>query len=299
MSSGSEIFGNYRMFHLIRAGSVYEIWAVRPVSGTDLYAIKWLPPGKKYSSQALKELRFEFTVGKTLDHPCVIKTYEFDSTNNGAFTLLEYFKTPNLKQQISANQAMLRYLAKEVISNCAKGLGHMHSRGWVHRDVKPDNFLVSGKGEVKLIDFNLARKKPGGLSKLFGSKAKVQGTHSYMAPEQIRGQQVEATADVYSLGCVIYEIFNGRPPFTANSPNELLGKHLKSKPPDLTLVDKNITPEFSTFVKRMMAKEPSERPASMKDVEMELRVQRIFYQPPQPPAETFTSDNSTGEVDNT
>ncbi len=297
MSSGSEIVGNYRMFHLIRAGAVYEIWAVRPVSGTDLYAIKWLPPGKKYSSQALKELKYEYIVGKTLDHPCVIKTYEFETTNNGAFTLLEYFKTPNLKQQIGTNSAGLQYLAKEVISNCAKGLGHMHSRGWVHRDVKPDNFLVNDKGAVKLIDFNLARKRPGGLSKLLGGKAKVQGTHSYMAPEQIRGQQVEPTADVYSLGCVIYEIFNGRPPFTANSPNELLGKHLKTKPPDLTLVDKNITPEFAAFVKRMMAKDPGERPATMKDVEMELRAQRIFYHPPQMPSETPVTDSGASESD--
>jgi serine/threonine protein kinase len=282
------------MFHLIRAGNVYEIWAVRPLSENTLYAIKWLPPGDKNTRQAQTELKHEYTVGKTLDHPNVIKTYDYQSTSNGAFMLLEFFKTPNLKQQIIANAATMQYRAKEILINCAKGLGHMHNKGWVHRDVKPDNFLVNEQGVVKLIDFNLARKKPGGLSKLLGGKVKVQGTHSYMAPEQIRGQQVGPTADVYSLGCVMYEMFNGRPPFTANSPNELLSKHLKSKPPDLTVVNKNITPEFSNFVKNTMAKEPGDRPQSMKDVEMELRAQRIFYQPPQAP-ETPVDDQQQSQ----
>src|SRR5690606_9259205 len=100
------------------------------------------------------------------------------------------------------------------------------------------------------------------LSKLFGSKSPVQGTPSYMAPEQIRGQQVDGRADVYSFGCMIYEFFSGKTPFTANTPTELLQRHLRSKPPVLTVVDKNITPEFSAFVQRMMAKDAKERPAN-------------------------------------
>lgn len=287
MSTGNEFVGNYRMFHLIRAGGVYQIWAVRPMSENKLYAMKWLPPGEKYTKHALNELRYEYTVGKTLEHPAIIKSYEFDTTNNGAYMLLEYFKTPNLKQQIVSNPFSIKCRAKEILINCAAGLAHMHKVGWVHRDVKPDNYLVGEENdEVRLIDFNLARKIKTGLSKLFSGKTSVQGTHSYMAPEQIRGQHVDARADIYSLGCVAYELFNGKPPYTANSFQELLNKHLKAKPPDLTLVDKNITPEFAAFVKRLMAKDPEERPTTMKDVQMELKAQRLFYAPPQPPKET-------------
>lgn len=283
MASGTEFVGNYRMYHLIRAGAVYQIWAVRPMSETSLYAMKWLPKGEKYTRRALSELRHEYSVGKTLDHPEIIKTYEFNTTSNGAYMLLEFFKTPNLKQQIVANPFELKCRAKEVLINCASGLAHMHSVGWVHRDVKPDNFLVGDDNEVRLIDFNLARKIKSGLGKIFSGKAGVQGTHSYMAPEQIRGQHVDARADIYSLGCVAFEMFNGKPPFTANSFQELLTKHLKSKPPDLTVVDKNITAEFAAFVKRLMSKDPAERPASMKDVQMELRTLPLFYAPPTPP----------------
>ncbi|MGI9455507.1 MAG: serine/threonine protein kinase [Aeoliella sp.] len=285
MASENEFVGNYRLFHLIRAGGVYQIWAVRPMSENTLFAMKWLPPGEKHTRQALSELRYEYTVGKTLEHPAIIKSYEFNTTKNGAYMLLEYFKTPNLKQQIVTNPFQVMSQAKEILNNCAAGLAHMHKTGWVHRDVKPDNFLVSDESEVRLIDFNLARKIKTGLGKMLGGKTKVQGTHSYMAPEQIRGEHVDARADIYSLGCVAFELFNGKPPFTANSFQELLSKHLKVKPPDLTLVDKNITPEFAAFVKRLMAKEPDERPTTMKDAQMELRSQRLFYTPPTPPVE--------------
>jgi serine/threonine protein kinase len=283
VSTGTEFVGNYRMFHLIRAGAAYQIWAVRPMSENTLYAMKWLPKGDKYTRLAVNELRHEFAVGKTLDHPAVIKTYEFDTTPNGAYMLLEFFKTPNLKQQIVSNSFEIKRRAKEILINCAAGLSHMHSVGWVHRDVKPDNFLVADTDEVRLIDFNLARKIKTGLGKMFAGKAAVQGTHSYMAPEQIRGQHADARADIYSLGCVAFELFNGKPPFTANSFQELLSKHLKVKPPDLTVIDKNITPEFAAFVKRLMSKDPGDRPATMKDVQMELRTLRLFYAPPKPP----------------
>lgn len=253
------------------------------MSENSLYAIKWLPPGKKYTRQTLNDLKHEFTVGKTLEHPAVIKTYEFNTTSNGAYMLLEYFKRPNLKQQLVANPKDVQYRAQEILVNCAAGLAHMHSKGWVHRDVKPDNFLVSPENEVKLIDFNLARRIKTGLGKLLGGKTTVQGTHSYMAPEQIRGQHVDPRADVYSLGCMAFELFNGKPPFTANTPTELLSKHLKAKAPDLTVVDKNITPEFAAFVRRCMAKDPNERPATMKDAQMELKTIRIFYNPPPKP----------------
>lgn len=272
------------MYHLIRAGAIYEIWAVRPPADNTAYAMKWLPPGNKYSRSTVNELKHEYTVGKSLDHPDIIKTYEFGNTSNGAYLLLELFKVQNLKQQIISNgYKKLQYRAKEILANAAAGLAHMHEKGWVHRDIKPDNFLLGDDNSVKLIDFNLARKPPGALSKLMGSKSPVQGTPSYMAPEQIRGQQVDGRADVYSFGCMIYEFFSGKTPFTANTPNELLQRHLRSKPPVLTVVDKNITPEFSNYVQRLMAKDAKERPANMKDVMMELKTQNMFYNKPKPP----------------
>ncbi|HEX5472272.1 MAG TPA: serine/threonine-protein kinase [Lacipirellulaceae bacterium] len=297
MPASQLIVGNYRMFHLIRAGAIYEIWAVRPVSENTPYAMKWLPPGAKYSRSTVAELKHEFQVGSTLDHPSVIQTLEFGNTPNGAFMLLELFKVPNLKQQIiSGGYKKLQHRAKAILSAAAAGVAHLNERGWIHRDIKPDNFMVRDDDVVKLIDFNLARKRASGLSKLFGGKTKVQGTHSYMSPEQIRGQTIDVRADVYSFGCMMHEFFSGKPPFSANTPNELLQRHLSNKPQPLTVFDKNITPDFAAYVMRMMAKDPNDRPNNMKDVMMEIKTQRLFYNPPQPPAAPDES-NSTAKND--
>ncbi len=294
MAAAQQFVGSYRMYHLIRAGALYEIWAVRPMSETTAYAMKWLPPGPRYTRAAVNELKHEYQVGKALDHPNCIKTYDFGNTNNGAFMLLELFKVPNLKQQIiSGGYKKLSHRAKEILTGCAAGIAHLHDKGWLHRDIKPDNFMLRDDNVVKLIDFNLAQKPAGGLSRLFGGKSKVQGTHSYMSPEQIRGQALDFRADVYSFGCMVHEFFSGKAPFTANTPNDLLQRHLTTKPQPLQVFDKNITPEFSNYVLRMMAKDPKQRPANMKDVMMEIKTQKIFYNPPKPPSEADTEKTAT------
>src|SRR5690606_15415604 len=112
------------------------------------------------------DLRHEFVVGSSLDHPSIIKTYEFQVTNNGAYLLLELFKNLNMKQRILANYRKLHPNLTTILINAAAGLAELHEKGWVHRDIKPDNYLLSNDGQVKLIDFNLARKRPGALSKL-------------------------------------------------------------------------------------------------------------------------------------
>ncbi|MGL4511708.1 MAG: serine/threonine protein kinase [Lacipirellulaceae bacterium] len=284
MASKNEIIGAYRMYHLIRAGAVFEIWAVRPVSGTDVFAMKWLPKdSKKYDREAVADLKHEYEVGRSLDHKAVIKTFEFGTGSNGAFLIMELFKTPNLKQQIIADVRALQWRVKDVLTNAAAGLAHMHDRGWVHRDIKPDNYLINDANEVRLIDFTIAAKKTGTLGKLLGAKTKVQGTYSYMSPEQIRGQGVDPRDDVYSFGCLAYELLAGKLPFTATSPAELLQRHLKSRPPSLTVVDPNVHPDFASFVLRMLAKTRDERPSSMKEVMVKVKSEPIFYVPPKKP----------------
>ncbi|TWT97922.1 Serine/threonine-protein kinase PknB [Botrimarina colliarenosi] len=284
MARNNEIVGDYRLFHMIRAGSVYEIWAVRPVSGNESFAMKWIPKDSaKYDGTAVRELKHEYNVGKSLEHPSVIKTYDYGSGKNGAWLLMEFFKTPNLKQQIIANVKALQWRVKDVLTNAAAGLAHMHDQGWVHRDVKPDNYLINDANEVRLIDFTIAAKQTGAIGKLFGAKSKIQGTHSYMSPEQIRGQGVDPRDDIYSFGCQVFEVLAGKLPFTANTPQELLQRHLKSRPPQLNVLDTNIHPDFAAFVNKMLAKKREDRPQSMKEVMVKIKTEPIFYIPPEKP----------------
>ena len=289
MAAAAEMIGEYRLFHLIRAGATFEIWAVRHRSETEPYAMKLLMKGQKYTRQAVAELKHEFSVGKSLDHPAVIKTYDYGVAKQGAWLRMELFKKPNIKQQLvmakqtPALKNLLAYRMREILTQCAAGIAHMHEKGWVHRDIKPDNFLLSEDTQVKLIDFTIASKPTGALGKLLGGKAKVQGTYSYMAPDQIRGAGVDPRDDIYSFGCMVHELMCGTLPFTANSPNELMQRHLKSKPPTLTVADPNIQPDFAAYVQRMLAKDRGDRPETMKEVMMKLKTQRIYYQPPDPP----------------
>jgi serine/threonine protein kinase len=290
MSVGlKEFVGPYRMFHLIRAGALFEIWAVRPVAETTAYAMKWLPPGRKYDRANIANLKHEYDVGRTLDHPSVIKTYDFGNGKDGAYLVMELFKTPNLKQQIQSDLPMLHYRLDKLLIQCAESLDYLHQQGWVHRDIKPDNFLVDETDSIRLIDFNLTRKVKKGLGKLLGNKAPVQGTYSYMAPEQIRGQAVDERADVYSFGCMVYELLSGKLPFTATSPADLLNKHLKTKPQHISVLNKNVHADFADLVTRMLAKEPKDRPDSFKDFIRTLKAGRVFQikpRKPQPKVET-------------
>jgi serine/threonine protein kinase len=167
-----------------------------------------------------------------------------------------------------------------LIRKAAEGLAYLHSQGWIHRDVKPDNFLMKPDGQVKLIDFALAIRRKGGLARLFAGRSKIQGTRSYMSPEQIRGQPLDERADLYSFGCMVYELLGGKPPYTGTSTNDLLTKHLRAPIPPLGASNRNVHEDFAELARRLLAKQPEERPASMADFLRELRGMQVFKVPP-------------------
>ena len=154
----------------------------------------------------------------------------------------------------------------KIIEQAAEGLGYLHEQGWVHRDIKPDNFLVGDDGRGETDRLGPGQRASAVVWRIcLPPESKVQGTPSYMSPEQIRGEALDQRADIYSFGCMIHELVCGKPPFTGNSSNELLNKHLKSTPPSLEAIDRNVTADFANLVRRTLAKEPAGRPASMED----------------------------------
>ncbi len=176
------------------------------------------------------------------------------------------------------------HLIPKIIENAALGLEYFHSQGWIHRDIKPDNFMVDGEGNVKLIDFALAEKPRTGLAKLFGGKTKkIQGTRSYMSPEQIRGLSLDFRADIYSFGCTIHELVSGKVPFAAPSANELLQKHIGTPPPALEGIDHNVSKDFALLIRSCMAKRPQDRPESMEMFLTAFRSMKVFRVMPKPP----------------
>src|SRR5262249_40190938 len=161
------------------------------------------------------------------------------------------FPAGNLKMRLARQEhEFLREKLPDIFKQWATALAFMNAKGWVHRDVKPDNVLVNSAGELRLIDFALAKRiiKETFFSRLFGKKVKVQGTRSYMSPEQIRGQSLDGRADIYSFGASVYEMITGRPPFRGASSQDLLAKHIAEKPVTPRLHKPEITEEFAALV---------------------------------------------------
>ncbi|OHB77997.1 MAG: hypothetical protein A2W31_05610 [Planctomycetes bacterium RBG_16_64_10] len=281
---GQRRIGPYQLLGLIRAGHACEIWKIMRIGEESRMAMKLLRRGDKYTREQVDFLKHEYTVASRLQHDGVIRIHDCQSNPEGCYLIMELFAHPNLKQTIQLGVERLAYLAETIIRQSAAGLQYLHEQGWVHCDVKPDNFLVGDDGHVKLIDFSLAQRQKGRLSRLISGKARIQGTKSYMSPEQILGAPVDARSDIYSFGCVVYELIGGRVPFTGVSANALLTKHLRAKPPALEAANKNVTRDFSQLVARMMAKDPNRRPRSMQVLLDELRGTPLFQQRPLPPA---------------
>lgn len=284
VSANQERIGPYRLSNLVLTGQTSQVWEVYHDLKRQKFAIKMLLAQYRLDKEQVGYLKHEFEVGTKLVHPNVIKIYELGTHLKSPYIVMELFAFPNLKQYINRGAERLAYFVPGIISQAAGGLAYLNEQGWIHRDVKPDNFLMDFEGHVKLIDFALAYRKPTGLGKLFASKPKVQGTLSYMSPEQIRGQLVDERSDVYSFGCLVFHLVHGKPPYTASTAPELLQKHLRSTPPRLDAMNKNVTPEFAELVQRTLAKDPKKRPESLTGFLREFSRLRVFKIAPRAPA---------------
>jgi len=291
MSKQRDFLGPYRLARLIRAGNTAEVWEAVDDSTQKRYALKVLRQKVREDKNEIALLKFEYTVASDLSSSRIIKILEFRVESGTPFLVMELFSELNMKQALRRGPDSLAFMLDTIVEQAAEGLYHMHTKGWIHRDVKPDNFLVSRTGETKLIDFTIAEKKKSGLGKLFHRAGKtVQGTRSYMSPEQIQGRVCDERSDVYSFGCVLFEAVTGKPPYTGQTPNDLLTKHLNASIPSPIVHNDNVTPEFAALVKRMMAKKAENRPPSMWEFLKEYRTIQVFKKRPRPPEVSVFDD---------
>lgn len=288
--------GPYRLMNLVALGHACQIWQAADEARQRVVCIKVLQDNFCKDREQIGYLRREFQIGQKVAHPRIIEVFGCETDRGTPYVALEWFAAPNMKNAVRQGTDKLAHLMPKIVEQSAEGLAHFNQQGWVHRDIKPENFLVALNGDVKLIDFALAERNRRGIARWFASKSKVQGTRSYMAPEQIRGESVDQRADVYSFGCTVYHLVVGRPPFTGTNSNELLRKHLKTAPPSLETVDTNITADFAKLVRWTMGKTPQERPQSLDDFLAEFRSIRMFRVTPRPPAATAEGSTPEGQA---
>jgi serine/threonine protein kinase len=280
--------GPYRLLNVVNTGQTSQIWQAMHDGKQQFFGLKVLLDKYRKDREQVGYLKWEHTVGAKLSHPRIIQVAEFGTDRGTSYLAMEWFSAPNMKNRIRQGVEKIGHMVPKIVLQATEGLAFFNHQGWVHRDIKPDNFLVDDDGDVKLIDFALAVKNRRGLGKLFSFSGKskfVQGTRSYMSPEQIRGTVLDDRADLYSLACTLYELVSGRPPYTGANANELLNKHLRAAAPSVDAVEKNVTPQFAQLLRKAMSKKPSERHKSVDDFLTELRMVKVYRQTPRPPQE--------------
>jgi len=245
-------------------------------------AMKLLNPGHPDFKEHKGGLKHEASVLKTLEHPNIIRYESFTAGRDHIYMLMEYFRAPNVKLQLKTNKNSVHVRLRKMLESVCAALQHVHDKGWIHRDIKPDNVLMNKVGEVKLIDFSLAVRQQSGLARLMGGKqASIQGTRTYLAPETIRKKPSTVQTDLYSLGVMMFEVLTGKTPFQGATPDEVLQKHLTATPPAPSEFNPNVTPEMDRLVLKLLSKKPENRGKDIGEVAAELRRIKIFKEEPQ------------------
>jgi len=281
MSLGLGYIGPFRLLEVVNRGQSCCLWRAYDDEKREFIGIKTLLESTAKQRGQVQLLEHEYKVASKFSHPNLIRIFHYDWYNKIPYIGMEWFSAVNLKMWVNRGYETYCEHLPQIFLQMTQALAYQHAQGWVHRDIKPDNFLFAQESvTVKMIDFALARKTAPGFMKFFTLKGKIQGTASYMSPEQIQRLPANPLADIYSLGCTFYELLTTRLVFTGDTLNDLLNKHLSASPPALGQRNRNVTPEFTELLKSMLAKNPKDRPKSSEELLRILKTVRPFRRPP-------------------
>jgi serine/threonine-protein kinase len=267
--------GDYELEQIIAEGGMGEVYAaVHPLIGKRA-AIKVLKKSLCADSLIVQRFIDEARAVNQIGHPNIVDVFAFGETSDGrSYLAMEWLGGESLRDRITRERLELREACR-IVRELARALEAAHDKGVIHRDLKPDNVqLVEVRGEpprVKLLDFGIAKLVHETNRLDSTAKGALVGTPQYMAPEQARAMTIGGAADVYSLGCLAFELITGRPPFFADNHAEMLAKHVSEKPHRLGAYVA-VPPELEQLVAHMLAKRPEARPSL---AEIEAVVERI------------------------
>jgi len=274
----------YRVEAVVWTGEIAEICRAAGPDGR-VVAIKRIRHGIHHRGAALRQLEREAQYGLLLDHPNVIRVLHFVPDPEVPLMVMEYFSSRNAKVRLLAPRGdpLLDYRTSEMLMQMSEGLQHMHQRGMIHMDIKPENFLLSDEGQAKLTDFAIATRPVEGWRRYLPRRRRIAGTRSYIAPETLLRKRPDYRTDIYSLGITFYEILTRRAPFQGEDRDDILAMRLRTSPPFMRTYDKNLTEGIDDLVCRMLEKDPDRRPQGMAEVILRLKRLPIFVKPPTPP----------------
>ena len=270
--------GPYRIERLLGAGGMGEVYLAEDTKLDRRVAIKFLPPDLEADELAKRRLIREARAAAKLEHPNICATHEVTEEAGRSFIVMQYVEGETLGSRIQRKPLELRE-SLEVIVQVADALAEAHSRGIIHRDIKPQNIMITPRGQVKVLDFGLAKlilasgltPNEGQTPSVLSAPGVVVGTAPYMSPEQARGVgSVDARSDLFSIGVVLYECIAGRPPFSGATAIETCSQVIHVDPPPPSKFNPHVTPSLDALTLKALAKQPDARHQSARELLEEL-----------------------------
>ncbi|MEM8944186.1 MAG: protein kinase [Planctomycetota bacterium] len=261
------ILGKYKLLGQLGKGGMSTVYKAEHILMRARRAIKVLPRDRVSDATYRDRFELEARAAAKLDDPNIVRTYDIDNEGDTHYIVMEYVEGQDLHQLVKQKGALKYETAADYIAQIARGLDHAHEMGLVHRDIKPANCLLDGNGVVKLLDMGLARIVDDTASLTIDNNENVLGTADYLAPEQaLNSHAADARADIYSLGCTLYFLLTGHPPFPEGSISERLMKHQVESPPSIMKDRPDVPPTLLHICETMMCKQPDDRYQSAGEV---------------------------------
>jgi serine/threonine protein kinase len=266
------ILGKYRLLGHLGTGGMSSVYLAEHILMDRRVAIKVLPQSKVEDSSYLERFKLEACAAGRLNHANIVRAHDFDHEGNTHYLVMEFVDGRDLQTWIKQDGPLDFETAANFVAQAAEGLQHAHDSGLVHRDIKPANLLVDKHGTVKILDMGLAKFSEGSRPSLtLVHDENVLGTADYLAPEQaVDSHGVDHRVDIYSLGCTLYFVLTGHPPFPEGTLPQRIMKHQREAPASIYVDRPDAPADLVEICERMMAKTAEQRPQTASDVVHEL-----------------------------
>ncbi|WP_406437977.1 Stk1 family PASTA domain-containing Ser/Thr kinase [Streptomyces sp. NBC_00631] len=273
MEEPRRLGGRYELGHVLGRGGMAEVYLAHDTRLGRTVAVKTLRADLARDPSFQARFRREAQSAASLNHPAIVAVYDTgEDYIDGVsipYIVMEYVDGSTLRELLHSGRKLLPERAMEMTIGILQGLEYAHRSGIVHRDIKPANVMLTRNGQVKVMDFGIARAM-GDAGMTMTQTAAVIGTAQYLSPEQAKGEQVDARSDLYSTGCLLYELLTVRPPFVGDSPVAVAYQHVREEPQPPSVFDPEITPEMDAIVLRALVKDPNYRYQSADEMRADI-----------------------------
>jgi serine/threonine-protein kinase len=273
MEEPRRLGNRYELGAVLGRGGMAEVYMARDIRLGRAVAVKTLRADMARDATFQARFRREAQSAASLNHPAIVAVYDTGEDFIGGvsppFIVMEYVDGSTLRDLLHSGRKLLPERSLEITGGVLQALDYSHRNGIVHRDIKPANVMLTRGGAVKVMDFGIARAM-GDAGMTMTQTAAVIGTAQYLSPEQAKGEQVDARSDLYSTGCLLYELLTGRPPFIGDSPVAVAYQHVRELANPPSYYDPEVPPVVDAIVMKALAKHPDERYQSADDMRADL-----------------------------